>query len=211
VKKKLALLLLCNLVLLTTCKKDIAGPDGCFQEDVLPIFISNCTMSGCHNSKDKRSGYDLSNYEGIMTGIKPMQPFNSEIYNTIKGKNPSMPEKPYSKLSSKDVSMIKLWINMGASNTSNCKTCDTANFDYSGRIKGIVQNWCVGCHNSGNSGGGFDLSDYNGIIKSIPNNKLLGSIKHMPGVLAMPQTGGQLSKCEITSIEKWINNGYPNN
>jgi hypothetical protein len=92
VKKKLPLLLLGNLILFTTCKKDIAGPDGCFQEDILPIFISNCTMQGCYNSKEKVAGYDLSNYEGIMKGVKPKHPLNSEIYTAIKGKNPSMPK-----------------------------------------------------------------------------------------------------------------------
>ncbi|MEO6302595.1 MAG: cytochrome c [Bacteroidia bacterium] len=210
-KTKLALALLSSLLVLTTCTKDSAGPDGCFQEDVLPIFVSNCTMSGCHNSKDKRAGYDLGNYEGIMKGIKAKHPLNSEIYNTIKGNNPSMPQKPYTNLSSKDVNMIKLWINMGARNSSNCKNCDTANFSYSGRIKNIIQVWCVGCHNSGNNGGGFDLSDYNGLVNAIPNNKLLGSIKHLPGFLAMPQTGGRISQCEITAIEKWIGAGHPNN
>ncbi|MEO6303480.1 MAG: cytochrome c, partial [Bacteroidia bacterium] len=172
--------------------------------------VSNCTMSGCHNSKDKRAGYDLSNYEGIMKGIKPKHPLNSEIYNTIKGNNPSMPERPYAKLSSKDVNMIKLWINMGARNSSNCKSCDTTNFEYTNRIKSIMQSWCVGCHNPGNKGGGFDLSDYNGLIVAIPNNKLLGSIKHQSGFIPMPQNGGQISSCEITAIEKWVVNGHPN-
>lgn len=210
-KNKIAIVLVSCLLILTTCTKDQAGPDGCFQEDVLPIFVSNCTMSGCHNSKDRRAGYDLSNYEGIMKGIKAKHPLRSEIYNTIKGSNPSMPEKPYGKLSSGDVSMIKLWINMGARNTSNCRACDTANIEYTARVKGITQAWCVGCHNSSNSGGGFDLSDYNGLVKAIPNNKLLGSIKQLSGFSAMPQTGGQVSPCEIAAIEKWIANGYPDN
>lgn len=209
-KIKLALLLIIASVLLTTCTKDQAGPDGCFQEDVLPIFISNCTMSACHNTKDKRAGYDLSNYEGIMKGIKPKHPLNSEIYTTIKGNNPSMPERPYAKLSSKDVNMIKLWINMGARNSSNCKSCDTSNFTYSDRIKPIMQSWCVGCHNSGNSSSGFNLSDYSGVTAAIANNKLLGSIKHQTGFIAMPQNGGQISPCEIAAIEKWIVNGAPN-
>jgi hypothetical protein len=47
-----------------------------------------------------------------MKGIKAKHPLRSEIYNTIKGRNPSMPENPYPKLSSSDVNMIKLWINM---------------------------------------------------------------------------------------------------
>ncbi|MFY8185634.1 MAG: hypothetical protein ACOVLD_06160, partial [Bacteroidia bacterium] len=54
---------------LTTCTKDVYVPNTCFKEDILPIFVSNCTMSGCHNSIDKKEGYDLSNYDGIMTGV----------------------------------------------------------------------------------------------------------------------------------------------
>lgn len=209
--KKIIFAVLAVILVMTTCTKDQAGPDGCFQEDVLPIFVSNCTMSGCHNSKDKRAGYDLSNYDGIMKGIKPKHPLRSEIYTTIKGNNPSMPEKPYPKLSARDVSMVKLWINRGARNTSDCGSCDTINFGYSGRIKPIMQSWCVGCHNSGNKGGGFDLSNYNELIKAIPNNQLIGSIKHLSGYSAMPQTGGQVSECEIRAIEKWISGGYLNN
>ncbi len=203
--------LVSSLVLFTTCIKDIAGPGGCFQQDVLPVFISNCTMSGCHNSKDKRAGYDLTTYEGIIKGIKARHPLNSEIYNTIRGNNPSMPQKPYPKLSLKDINTIKLWINKGAKNTSNCQSCDSVDFTYNGRVKNIMQTWCVGCHNTGNKGGGYDLSNYTNIILSIPNNKLIGSIKHQPGFLPMPQNGGQVSACDIKAIENWIKVGYPNN
>lgn len=208
-KKILSLILLS--ILLTTCTKDIAGPDGCFQEDVLPIFVSNCTQAGCHNSKDKKEGYDLSNYEGIMRGIKPKHPLQSEIYKTIKGNNPSMPEQPYSKLSSKDVSMIKLWINMGAKNSSNCRTCDTTDYSYSGRIQKTLQTWCVGCHNASSAGGGYDLSDYAGVVNSISNNKLLGSLKHLPNYKPMPKNTNALQACEINAIEKWIAAGNLNN
>ena len=210
--KKLFILILINIVLfIVSCTKDIAGFDGCFQEDVLPIFVSNCAMDGCHSSISKAAGYDLSNYEGIMKGIKAKHPLRSEIYNVVRGNNPSMPQSPYSKLSAKDVSLIKLWINKGALNTSNCKSCDTTNFTYSGRVRNTMLVWCVGCHNGSNSGGGIDLSNYNGVTVSLTNNKLLGSLKHLPGFSAMPKNTGQLSKCEIDAIEKWINNGHPNN
>lgn len=198
-------------ILLTTCTKDSAGPEGCFQEDILPIFISNCTQSGCHNSKDKEGEYDLSNYEGIMKGITPKHPLLSPIYNNIKGKNPSMPQSPYSKLSAKDLMMIRLWINMGAKNTSNCRNCDTTDYKYSTRISKTIKTWCVGCHNANNAGGGFDLSDYNGVVKSIANNKLLGSLKHLPNFKPMPKNTNALQQCEIDAIEKWINGGNLNN
>ena len=198
-------------ILLSTCTKDIAGPDACFQEEILPVFVSNCAMSGCHNSTSKKEGYDFSNYEGIMKGINPKHPLTSEIYTTIKGKNPSMPPKPYGKLSSTHVNLIKLWINKGARNTSNCKSCDTINFGYSARIKPINETWCTGCHNAGNSSGGIDLSTYKGTIAAVAGNKLIGSIKHSTGFAAMPQGGPQLSLCEIAAIQKWINAGTPNN
>lgn len=199
------------MLLLTTCTKDIVGPGGCFQEDVLPIFISNCSMSGCHNSKEKRGGYDLTNYEGIMKGVKPKHPLQSEIYRTIKGNNPSMPQSPYPKLSAKDLSTIKLWINKGASNTFNCKSCNTINDTYSTKIRPLIDVWCVGCHHSGNKGGGIDLSNYNGMVSSIANHKLLGSLNHLAGFSPMPQNAAPLQKCDIDAIEKWINHGYPNN
>jgi cytochrome c553 len=203
------LIVMASLLLFITCTKDVVGPGACFQEDVLPIFISNCTMSGCHNAKDKRAGYDLSNYDGIMQGIKAKHPLRSEIYTTIRGNNPSMPQQPYSKLSAENVNMIKLWINMGARNTSNCSSCDTTNFTYSSRVSNVMKAWCTGCHNATSAGGGFDLSNYQGVVNAAANNKLMGSIKHTSGYLAMPQSGGQLQQCDIDAIQKWINKGFP--
>src|SRR4051812_40686765 len=97
-------------LIMTTCTKDIGGPGVCFQQELLPVFISNCTMSGCHNALDRKAGYDLTNYEGIMKGVKPKHPLLSEIYKSIKGSSPSMPARPYSKLRLADVDKIKLWI-----------------------------------------------------------------------------------------------------
>lgn len=210
-KKILIFVGLCSTFLLSTCRKDVYVPDLCFSDDVLPIFVSNCAMSGCHNSIDKKEGYDLSNYEGIMKGIKPGHPLKSEIYETIKGSEPEMPQNPYPKLSAKDVNTIKLWIQMGALNSSDCSACDTSSYTYSGRINGIMQTWCVGCHSPTSSGGGFDLSNYTGVVNSIANNKLLGSINHQSGFFAMPQGAGKLSQCDIDAITKWVNAGYPNN
>ena len=199
------------LVFITTCTKDVYNPDVCFNENVLPVFVSNCTMSGCHNSKDKTSGYDLSNYNGIMKGVKAKHPYRSEVFNSITGNNPSMPPRSYTKLNNKEVSYIKIWIEMGALNNSNCGACDTTKYTFSNRVNPIMQSWCVGCHNVSNSGGGINLSDYAGVAKSITANRFLGSIKHLPGYSPMPQNGGQISLCDINAIEKWINSGYPNN
>jgi cytochrome c553 len=210
-KKKIISIVSISILILffNTCASDVYNPDVCFQQNVLPIFVSKCSMNGCHNSKDKEAEYDFSTYEGIMKGVKAKHPLQSEVYNVIKGNNPSMPID--GKLTAKEISYIKIWIKMGAKNTSNCSSCDTTNVTYSGRISPLLNVWCVGCHNSNNAGGGFDLSTYAGVVNSITQSRLLGSIKHASGFSAMPQNTNKLSDCDISAVEKWVNNGYPNN
>ncbi len=210
-KKLWFVLGLASFAIFPDCTKDQAGPSACFQEDVLPIFISNCTMSRCHNSTDRAAHYDFTNYEGIMQGVSAKHPLNSEIYKTIRGRNPSMPEAPYPPLSAREVSIIKLWINKGAKNTSNCRTCDTSNVTYSLKVNSIISTWCTGCHNSNTANGGYDLSDHKGLVAAIKSNRLMGSIRHEAGFSAMPQGGVKLSDCDLSAIQKWIDAGYPDN
>ena len=39
--------------------------------------------------------------------------------------------------------------------------------------------------------------------------KLIGAIKHEPGFVAMPQSGGKLEDCDIEKMEAWIAAGAP--
>ena len=209
--KKYFIVLLVGSAFFTTCSKDVYSPDACFQEDVLPIFVSKCSMAECHGPNDQVAGYDLSNYNGIMKGIKPKHPLLSSLYTNIRGNNPSMPTGEIPKLTAREVNTIKTWINMGAPNSSNCRGCDASLFTFSGRVKPIIDSWCIGCHSATNSGGGYDLSSYSGVVHSISNNKLLGSLQHLSGFSAMPKNAGALSDCDITAINKWITAGNPNN
>lgn len=193
-----------------TCTKDKFVAEPCFSGDVLPIFITNCAMSGCHDNNSKEEGYDLTNYEGVMRGVKPNHPLLSEIYNVIKGSHPSMP--PQKPLSTEQVQIIKKWINTGAKNNTNCiVACDTLNVTFSKNVNPILNKWCVGCHSVSNPQGGIDLSSYVSISNYIQNNQLLGSIKHQSGLSPMPKNGSKLSDCETRQIELWINAGYLNN
>jgi hypothetical protein len=205
--KNVILIFLLSFVF-STCSYDVYNPDVCFQQNVLPIFVSKCSMKGCHNSTDKRARLDLSNYEGIMKGVRANHPLLSNVYTSVNGINPSMPVN--GKLSAKEVTYIKLWIRMGAKNTSNCVSCDTSTYTYTTIIKPIMTNWCVGCHSPTSAGGGFDLSNYSGVVALVANNKLIGSIKQLSGYSAMPQ-GSKLSDCDVKLVENWINAGYPNN
>lgn len=100
---------------------------------------------------------------------------------------------------------------MGAQNTSNCGgTCDTSSYTYSGRISGIINTWCTGCHSASNKGGGYDLTSYSGVAATAINNRLIGCLKQSTGFSPMPKNN-KLTDCDITAIVKWVNSGYPNN
>lgn len=183
----------------------------CFEQDVLPIFQSNCTQSGCHNSVTRESGYDLSNYQGILKGVKPGDYKHSELYKIITTTFGTMPPSPYDRLSDEQITTIALWIDQGAENTS-CQgsSCDTTNVSLSGTVMPIFENYCNGCHGGSAPLGDINLSNYTGILKTVNNGSLSGSINHASGYVAMPQGANKLTSCNIAKVEKWIALGAKN-
>ena len=196
-------------VLFETCNYRANDPNICFAENVLPVFVSNC--AGCHGGGSGSNTRDYTNYDGIMRDVVAGHPLRSKAYTSVKGNNPSMPPASHNKLTSQQVFIIKAWISMGAPNSSNCSSCDTSKYKFAADIQPILNNWCVSCHTSGNAGGGYDLSNYNGVNAGAVNGKLMGSIKHSAGYIPMPQNSPQLSACDIAKIQNWVNAGHPNN
>jgi len=98
-------------------------------------------------------------------------------------------------------------------NSGGIGACDTANVTYSGTIKGIVEQHCAisGCHD-GSSYPAYPMNSYSDIITyCVSTNKLLGSIRHESGFVAMPQGAPKLDDCTINKITSWVNNGAQNN
>lgn len=187
----------------------------CFERDVLPIFQSNCTQSGCHNSADRESGYDLTTYSSIVSrGIKPGDYKGSEIYKVMVfpfGEG-AMPQSPYSRLTDEQIATIALWIDEGAANTTCAdSTCNTTNVTFSASVKPILQTYCNGCHGGSSPLGNVDYNTYNGVKATVTNGKLLGSIQHLSGFSPMPQNANKLSVCNLGIIKAWIDSGAPNN
>ena len=87
-----------------------------FQQDVLPLIVSSCSMSGCHNAASAQDGVVLTDYEKIMqTGdVKAGQPNNSKLYEALVETNPNkiMPPPPAS-LTAAQIQLIKTWIQQG--------------------------------------------------------------------------------------------------
>lgn len=190
-----------------TCSADTVY----FQQQVLPIFISNCAMSGCHDAASHKEGINLTSYSSIMAGgIRAGNPGSSKLYQVII--DGSMPQRPYNKLSQDQINLLNKWITQGAKNNSCVDAaCDTANVTFAVSIKPIITNKCQGCHSSSSAGGGYDLSTYAGIKTVVDNGKLWGSVNFLSGYSAMPKGGTKLSTCELAKIKKWMNAGAPNN
>ena len=92
------------------------------------------------------------------------------------------------------------------------KVCDTSNVTYSVCVNLILDETCRSCH-GGNaaSGGGIKLNTYEEVMKTVDNGKLLGSIKWLNGYKQMPKGSSKLENIKIETIQKWVDNGAPNN
>lgn len=215
--KPFSAFLLLALFSITCTREHIESTsDVCFERDVLPIFQSNCTQSGCHNSNDREKGYDLSSYDNIIKkGIRAGNYRNSDIYRVLvkAGGDEAMPPAPYNRLSEDQITTIALWIEQGALNEV-CDTsvvCNTSNVTYSANVKPILSTHCNGCHGGSAPFGNIDYTTYNGVKKTVDNGTLLGSIQHDAAYRPMPEGANKLSSCNIALIKAWIDAGAPNN
>ena len=121
-----------------------------------------------------------------------------------------MPPPPRIPITSAQLALIQKWISQGAKNNV-CDACDTSSFKYATSIQPLIQNKCVGCHNSASLGGGIDLSSYAAVKAVAVNGKLFGSVNWATGFSPMPKGGVKSPVCEITQIKKWIDAGSLNN
>jgi len=93
----------------------------------------------------------------------------------------------------------------------NPTSCDTTNITYSGTVVPILQNSCYSCHNSVNQQGGIVLDNYNDLQTIVNNGSFRGAINHLNGYSPMPKGGEKLNDCNLTLINKWLDDGAPNN
>ena len=184
-----------------------------FENQVLPIFISNCAISGCHDTQSAADNVVLVDYATISEKMKAGDPNDSEYYTVLINTESDelMPRDPITEqgysLPAEQLNLIKSWIEQGVKN-NYCDECDTTQYTYSGTIKAIVDQNCAtspACHGSGTQYG--DFTTYEG-VKSRVDNQLIQkrSIvnKDMPPAAPMPD-------CELLLIKNWIDHGALNN
>jgi hypothetical protein len=216
------------LGLLMACKHDVPIPDpsndpivsmDCpsdtvyFQNSILPILVSNCAMSGCHDQQSAREGIILSDYVNIInTGsVRPGNSEHSELYEAITDFNSDdiMPPSGYGSLSSEEINLIKTWIDQGAINNM-CGKCDESNFTFGTGVWPIIEANCQGCHSTADANNNnHQFNNWNDVV--MDSTAFWNSIMGINGMSLMPKNTTGLSDCHKNIIRKWLDAGAPNN
>ena len=182
-----------------------------FEKDVMPLLLSSCAYTGCHDAKTAAEGVILDTYENTLRtgGVVPFKPGDSELYEYLfESGDDRMPPSPDSPLSQKEKDLIRDWIGQGAENFV-CNSCDTAVFTFTRAIQPMLDSYCLRCHNDTRSDGGVSLSGYNKVKTSVDNGSFWGTLTATNGFPLMPQ-GAPITDCELEQVRKWIENGAQN-
>ena len=86
--------------------------------------------------------------------------------------------------------------------------CDSANPTYTTNIQPLINQNCIGCHDSNGPSGGISLHTYDLVKAQALKGSLSGTMKKTSPYSLMPP-GGKLSDCKIGQVDKWIRNGMP--
>jgi hypothetical protein len=95
--------------------------------------------------------------------------------------------------------------------------CDSAAtvISYSKHIAPLMENQCGSknsCHNNTSAGGGIALEDYNGVSYAAATGQLISCIVWDGSTKFMPQnTSTKMDACYISEIQRWVNDGFPDN
>ena len=191
------------------------SPDTIYFADVLPVIISSCAGSGCHDAVTKAKSYQLTDYTNILKrGITAGSAVNSTFYKEIQ--SGSMPPRSSGiVMTQAQKDLIAAWINKGAKNyvcNANYGKCDTTTaISFTTFVKPIIENRCQGCHGGTIPSGNLNLTTYVQIKASAQTPAFMGSMRNKAGFSFMPKGGLSLTACELNKMETWIKRGALNN
>jgi hypothetical protein len=115
------LLILTIISWITSCTHDAKISDLpviCFDRDVLPIFQNNCAIPRCHDGGGRGSEMALDTYASISRNVVAGKPNSSRLYKTIVATGGEGKMPPGQPLSMENRTIIRIWIEQGASQTT---------------------------------------------------------------------------------------------
>lgn len=198
-------------------------PEICFEAQVLPVLQNNCALSGCHDGLNEEANYKLTAYPDIIKAVDPGNPSGSPLYTSLidKWSDDIMP--PSQPLSLENRTIIRIWIEQGALETTCTDSTDTTGNNtfileracFQRDIFPVIQSSCAfaGCHDDITAADDVILTSYNSILNEvIPNDaaesKLYQKLVEDDINDRMPPVGyNPLTQAQIDSIYAWINYG----
>ncbi len=213
-----------DIIIKDTIKKDtvivippkpiVCSPDSVyFKQTILPLMLTSCAKSGCHDNITKKSGVVLVDYASIKSNSVVSNPANSNIYRFLNATTKRMPPSPAPKFTTQQAELVLKWVQQGAKNNS----CDQSSGECGKAIsfKNDVQpilskNNCLSCHGATSPSGGVVLSNHTGVSAKAKEGSLYGSISHQIGFSPMPSDILKISDCDIKTIKGWIDAGAKN-
>jgi cytochrome c5 len=188
-----------------------------FVNELLPLLTSTCARSGCHDAVSARDGVILTDYASIMAtaDVRPGNPTDSDLYEVLVETDPDkrMPPPPNSALSTGQIQLVFSWIQQGAQNLECTQAgCDLENVTFSQTVVNNLQNnGCINCHSGSSPSGGVSLGNHSNVSQVAQSGRLMGAIRRLDGFAAMPPSGDPMGECQTDQIQKWIDDGTPNN
>lgn len=196
----------------------LCDPDSVyFQNQILPILVSNCTESGCHNAQDHEGGVVLDSYQSLLNTVENATLndwHENKLMRVLLETDPAdrMPLPPKPPLPQIQIDLIKTWLAQGARNNAcdeNFGGCDPSDAKFSTFVQPLIQAKCQGCHSGNNPQGGIKLASYAEIKVVALNGKLYNSLTRASNW--MPRGGAKLDDCNVQKIQAWVSAGAPQN
>ena len=189
-------------------------PSTCFSSEVLPILLSSCGTTGCHDVASHEEGVTIVSYTSIMSKsglVVAENPTGSDLYQVLnKTGEDRMPPSPYTALTETQKQTIYNWIKEGATDLDCADSCDPSAYTFSLAISSMIENNCRSCHSGTTPSGGILLTSYADIKAIADSGSLIDVVYASNGKPLMPPSN-QLSSCELQQLESWVADGSLNN
>ncbi len=89
--------------------------------------------------------------------------------------------------------------------------CDTTEITWDSKVSAILQKNCVECHGPVSPYLGVRHDSYEAEMIVVNDGRLRGVINHLDGYSKMPKDRGKLPACELEILNRWLDNGAPEN
>jgi hypothetical protein len=188
-----------------------------FENQILPMLVSNCSQPGCHNEIDHEDGVVLTSFDNLKNTVEKYNNTNwneNKLLRVIQDNDPEdrMPPVPNTPLSTDQINLLKAWISQGAQNNAcndNYNGCDTLSGTYSAFIQPLMQQKCVGCHSGANPQGNLSITNYNETKSIALDGSLVAALTRTSAW--MPLGASKLDDCTLAKIQHWVDQGAPEN